>query len=129
MKGNFFEIIMPPVECPECKHPTREFGPGRVCSFCGTTTHGKLIVCGKKVPMFDYHDLMDASVLILSHLEHAKNLKHVSTILSEGLFIQTLAVNCVFSKAQVAIDITEKFAKRTNAICKVLGIKEEDFKD
>ena len=120
---------MPPKECPQCKHPTREFGPGRVCSFCGTTTHGQLIVCGKKVPMFDYQDLMDASGLILQHLQQAKNLKQVSTILSDGLFIQSLAFNCVASRADVAILTCEKFAKRTNAICKVVGIRDEDFKE
>ena len=129
MKGSFFEIKMPPVECPQCKHSTREFGPSRVCSFCGKTTVGQLIVCGNKVPMFEYHDLMDASCEILGHLPHAKNLKQLGIILCEALFIQSLAINTIYSKAEVATKITEKFASRTNAICKSLGIKEEDFKD
>lgn len=120
---------MPPAECPDCKHPTREIGFSRMCSFCGKTTTGQLIVCGNKVPMYDYQDLLDASDLILNHLQHAKNLEQIGTILSEGLFIQSLAMNCVHSRADVAIVVTEKFAKRTNAICKVVGIREEDFKD
>lgn len=126
-KGNFFEFIPPPVECPECKHPRRIFGNNAICMFCKKDQAGEYWVLGKKLDPLDYHDFMEAGEAILGHIQHHTDPKKIIIILSEGLYIWSYAFNIIAAKAAAAQNLTVEFATRMNCLQALCGIKDSDI--
>ena len=127
-KGNFFEFKIPPVDCPDCKHPRQEFGNLRICSFCGNKEQGDIIVLGKKLNPRDFHDFMEAGEAIFRHMEHHNDPQKIITILTEGLYIWGFALNVLSGKTEAMMKMVQEYSIKVNVIMKHLGIKEKDFK-
>lgn len=126
-KGNFFEFIPPPIECPECKHPRRIFGNNAICMFCKKDETGEYFVLGKKLNPLDFHDFMEGGEAIFSHLSHHDDPKKIAIILAEGLYIWSYAINIVSAKTSVTENLTVEFAKRMNCIQAMCGIKDSEI--
>jgi len=128
-KGNFFEFIPPPVECPECKHPRRIFGNNAICMFCKKEAVGDYIVLGKKLNPNDYHDFMEAGEAIFRHMAHHTDPQKLQVILSEGLYIWSYAINIVSAKASAAEQLVVEFASKLNCVMGMLGIKDSEVEE
>lgn len=126
-KGNFFEFIPPPIECPECKHPRRIIGNNAICMFCKNEAVGDYIVLNKKLNPQDYHDFMEAGEEIFRHLTHHTDPQKIQIILSEGLYIWSYAINIVSAKASAAENIVIEFASKLNCLMTMMGVKDSEM--